>query len=290
MFDFEDIHPNIRILPGKKAYQDALVYISKEDPECAHLKRDTSLSIVRRVLQCETVVEALEKNCESINQANGIVTIFNLKEHSVEPEAPMPPKFQWQKDFDAELLYPKHLRPQCWRRQIIWLYDESGGKGKSEMARYLSQQYTKGAKYDWLVLSGVRDSREAAHQLTSSLKNGWTSHGIIVDLARTAEHSRQIYEVLECLKNGCITSTKYQGANLRFQIPWVVVMSNWWPNIQALSQDRWDIRELHLLETPWSKASLIPPPVDYTMSRRDLDYKQHNPYKHCNTCSCLLHQ
>ena len=89
MFDFEDIHPNIRILPGKKAYQDALVYISKEDPECAHLKRDTSLSIVRRVLQCETVVEALEKNCESINQANGIVTIFNLKEHSVEPEAPI---------------------------------------------------------------------------------------------------------------------------------------------------------------------------------------------------------
>lgn len=52
------------------------------------------------------------------------------------------------------------------------------------------------------------------------------------------------YRAIEQVKNGVITSTKYESQTLILTIPHVVIFANWPPKREMLSEDRWDIRVL----------------------------------------------
>lgn len=68
----------------------------------------------------------------------------------------------------------------------------------------------------------------------------------IFDLSRTqAEKIDAIYMAMEQFKNGRIFSPKYHSATKVFRTPHVVVFANYPPDLSKLSQDRWDIEELH---------------------------------------------
>lgn len=134
--------------------------------------------------------------------------------------------------------------PRCWQtgiikmvtdepddRQILWVYDRDGGKGKSFMCGYLQVHY--GA----FVTTGGK---------TADIAHAYDSEKVVVfDLPRTiAEHCDHIYSLIECFKNGAIFSGKYQSALKCFDVPHVIVMANFEPDLDKLSKDRWNI--LHI--------------------------------------------
>lgn len=93
-FDYEGIHPHLRVLQYKKAFNDAKIYIAKEDVENEDLK-SFEPSLVKGIMGCGSDMEALEKYCNKPNDAAGILAIRGLKTYDfrtskiiVEPKHP----------------------------------------------------------------------------------------------------------------------------------------------------------------------------------------------------------
>lgn len=130
----------------------------------------------------------------------------------------------WQKDLESELM----KEPDD--RKIIWYYDEEGGMGKTQFSKYMASKH--GAV---IITSGkVADIAYIIKQNIPKI--------IIFNISRTSEDYFN-YQALENVKDGLITSTKYDSSTLIFDSPHVVVMSNFMPNENALSKDRWEIRD-----------------------------------------------
>lgn len=113
-------------------------------------------------------------------------------------------------------------------RHIHWIVDEVGNSGKTFMAKWLC--INKGAA----LLGGKRSDCYACYQGEST---------VIFDVPRqlgedTMDH---IYGTIEKIKDGHFMSGKYVPVQRCWEIPHVFVFANWWPNMDALSKDRWDI-------------------------------------------------
>lgn len=111
-------------------------------------------------------------------------------------------------------------------RKIIWIYDSVGNNGKS----YMATHYKERSSY---YITGGK---------ASDIFYGFNYEEVIFfDLARMKQDIVQ-YDVMENFKNGQFYSTKYECKVVRFNVPHVVVMANFMPDISKLSADRWDIR------------------------------------------------
>lgn len=233
LFDYNGFHPNIKPLPSAKAMIDALDYIAKEDPANADLKKKASGGLVNLVNRHKTLIDAIGAEAEKFTDVSGIMQIFNLKNN-------VPKRFNWEPhlDWHHELVAMCEETPDP--RKIIWYYDSAGNNGKTAMAKWLYMNYPN----DWLVCKDMGTSRDAATIVTNALSSGWTGWGFILDLPRSAENHTRIYSYLEEIKDGFVTSQKYNGRTAVFDNPHVVVMANWLPQVHALSRDRWDIRNM----------------------------------------------
>jgi len=75
-------------------------------------------------------------------------------------------------------------------------------------------------------------------------KNSSTVLVIIFNFTRQQE-AHNVYQALEELKDGMVTSEKYKGRTIYFNVPHLVVFANYLPEVKHLTIDRWDIRILH---------------------------------------------
>lgn len=117
-------------------------------------------------------------------------------------------------------------------RKVYWVWDGVGGTGKSWFANYLV------AKLDAIIFTNGRLADMALAYKREPV--------VVFDLSRTqAEKIDAIYMAMEQFKNGRIFSPKYHSATKVFRTPHVVVFANYPPDQSKLSQDRWDIMELH---------------------------------------------
>lgn len=132
------------------------------------------------------------------------------------------PRDGWQQQLARDL----EQEPD--NRKIIWIVDSVGNAGKSYFALHYKQRnsyYVTGGK-------------------AADIYYGYQYEEVVFfDLARMKQEYVQ-YDVMESFKNGQFYSTKYECKNVRFNIPHVVVFSNFHPDTQMLSADRWDIRVL----------------------------------------------
>jgi len=87
-------------------------------------------------------------------------------------------------------------------------------------------------------------TRDGATVIEGELKSGWEAWCLFVNLARQCENHSRMYQYLECIKDGQITTQKYQGKSLEFDEPHIVVFANWPPHVNQVSLDRWKIYEL----------------------------------------------
>lgn len=108
-------------------------------------------------------------------------------------------------------------------RQILWVFDPVGGRGKTMLGKYLvdfhGAFYTNGGKHTDIV---------HAYQ---------GERVVIFDYVRESE-AYVNYGVIEQLKNGIMFSPKYESGMKRFDTPHVVVFSNFYPATGKLSNDR----------------------------------------------------
>lgn len=150
---------------------------------------------------------------------NGCRSIINVMRPLT--ERPVNFLFRWQDQLINELAGP--VDP----RKVIWYVDPVGSKGKSWLTQYL----VRSLKAD--VYTGGRQA-DCAYACTGARIQ-------VFDLSRERAEFFS-YDFLEQTKNGLVFSTKYESGRKIFETPHVVVFSNWDPDHNKLSADRWDIR------------------------------------------------
>jgi len=113
-------------------------------------------------------------------------------------------------------------------REVLWVCDRVGGKGKSVLGRYL--ECKMGAYY----VTGGKAEDIAYDYMYQEI--------VVFDLSRDVQYMP--YHLMESLKNGKVFSPKYESTTKTCPGTKVVVFSNSLPDVSKLSQDRWNILDL----------------------------------------------
>ncbi len=122
-------------------------------------------------------------------------------------------------------------------RRIYWYWSNKGNIGKSSLCKHLC------LKYAAISLGGkVSDAMYAVAKLVSE---GKPPTVVVFDVAR-CQAGKLEYVALEQLKNGCFFSGKYESCQVLLNAPHVIVFANEAPDVNKLSEDRWDITNLDL--------------------------------------------
>ncbi len=129
-------------------------------------------------------------------------------------------------------------------RTIHWYHEPIGGSGKSAFCKYMF------AKHGVLVIQGGK---------LSDIMNILFNYDcdslemIIIDIPRKNGNNIS-YSAVECILNGMITNTKYETWTKVFNPPHLVVFSNFEPDTDNLSMDRWKITEILPVSPPLSPS------------------------------------
>lgn len=223
-FDVEDIHPNIRPVTCRSHTEHIRRYMCKEDTSNLYLLEAVSCADV--IWRKNTIQDAI-RTAKRPSDVPGIVTAWKYKPDEFSPKAPE----QWR-PWQQQILDIIEEEPDD--RTIYWLIDKKGGCGKTFLTKYLAMT---GKAF---VVSAFGGTRDISTVISGAIASGWDKRVFIADLPRSAE-VKAIYEPLEAIKNGLITSTKYEGRTMVFKSPHVIVFANFEPNVRALSRDRWGI-------------------------------------------------
>ena len=123
-------------------------------------------------------------------------------------------------------------------RTINWIWSSKGGLGKTSTAAYLERNFEgvcivngKGADIKNSVIKHLDGEVGCAKKELDV---------VIVPVPRCNENYVS-YAALEDIKDGLIYSGKYEGGFANIEHPHVVVMSNFYPDVSQLSEDRWNI-------------------------------------------------
>ena len=134
--------------------------------------------------------------------------------------------YPWQASLIEILKGPIHPR------QLHWITDLTGNRGKTAMMRHLMMtQKPVSATY---VTGKSSDVKYAILQMKTVPKC------ILVGFVRSQENFIS-YQMLEEVKDGMFFSTKYESGMKIYNPPHLIVMANFFPDITKLSMDRWCI-------------------------------------------------
>ena len=138
---------------------------------------------------------------------------------------------QMYREYSSKKLYPWQY--ECLKlimnqneRQVLWVVDFDGNRGKTFLASYLSIMYS------FKLLDGTVTTRDLTLMVSGNEK------GFCFDISRSSADKID-YATLEALKNGVLSTGKYYGKTLMFKIMPVVLFANSHPQYNRLSVDRW---------------------------------------------------
>ena len=123
-------------------------------------------------------------------------------------------------------------------RQVIWITDKIGGKGKSFFQKYVIGYFglSRVAHMD------LRIKHANACNVLKKLPLATIDIFLFNDTRSTFGEDLNMYRLLEDLKDGQATGSKYDNDNLRFKTPnTVMIFSNQYPDLKKLTKDRWFI-------------------------------------------------
>jgi len=147
-----------------------------------------------------------------------------LRERSVADPA-LIPRPGWQ----TELL--TYVAGAVDPRQVRWYHDPVGNTGKSLFTR----RFRVGGERAFIVTGGKH----------ADIYHAYGRQPVVFfDWPRSGEESFP-YQVLETFKNGYFLSTKYESTPVHFTPPHVIVFANFSPDRSKLSEDRWDVHNIH---------------------------------------------
>lgn len=118
-------------------------------------------------------------------------------------------------------------------RTINWIYDKYGNAGKTVFAKYLH------VKKECIIATGG-GNKDIACLISILQKEGRDLNkktSFIFNFPRSSEGVS--YKAIESVKDGLMTSVKYETSTLCFNNPHVWIFSNELPDLKKLSVDRW---------------------------------------------------
>lgn len=122
-------------------------------------------------------------------------------------------------------------------RDIVWIWDQTGKMGKTQFVKLMI------AKYGALAATGGRCEDLAcilamAHKEGKDLNSPFT---FLLNLPRETDPDKVSYKFLESIKDGLVTSPKYESSTMVFNSPHVVVLANCRPVVTRMTSDRWKV-------------------------------------------------
>lgn len=235
--DAKPIHPHIKKLFGMKAFKDALVYISKEDPECFHLKPEPCW--IEGILNAKDDVEALQLYAKTTGDVLGVLAVRKVKaksDYRVKCSALNLTLRSWQQ----KLWDIMQTKPN--RRDIIWIYDTKGLSGKGTFGDWAEDTNPE----EVIFAQDMGTSYHAATILEGKLEGGWNSSkekwsSVLINLVRSSENHSRMYTYLEDIKDARCTVQKYKGRPVKYDWCHLIVFANYMPIVETVSNDRWII-------------------------------------------------
>lgn len=118
-------------------------------------------------------------------------------------------------------------------RGILWVYDVGGDTGKTTTRRVLKA----------LGLAQFVPNFGDADKMMSFIARRKRSTRYIIDLPRITDMNKlkEVYRFLETLKDGTLSSWKWDGVDQDIERPQVVVLSNGLPDWKSMTRDRYTI-------------------------------------------------
>jgi len=168
---------------------------------------------------------------------------------------PMPRKLTWPEWYPWQMNIIKLLSTVPDDRKINWYYERSGNIGKTTLTKYLC------AEKKALLLPPKKT--DAFYQIAKEFENSGVIDICIFDVPRESQGYIS-YSAIEKIKDGCVSSGKYEGCQCIFPSPHVIVFANRPPDYEALSGDRWNVVNLDSCKTALSAimhVDELPPSV-----------------------------
>lgn len=157
-------------------------------------------------------------------------TIVNGTRDPLEEKEP----YNWQK----EIIELVEQDPD--ERTIHWYWDSKGCSGKTTLAKHLVINND-----DILFCTGsAKDVKYMVSTWINNNKYERHPHMIIFNFVRSFEKDYISYQAIEEVKDGIFMSSKYESNMIVYNPPHVICFSNSPPNIEKLSKDRWNIKEI----------------------------------------------
>ena len=153
---------------------------------------------------------------------------------------------QWQQDAMKYFESPTE-------RQVIWIRGNNGNEGKSWFQNYVQTFFG----YHRVCRLDLRIKHANVCNVLKKRTLGTIDIFLFNDSRSVSGEDVNMYRILEDVKDGQATTSKYDNDNIRFKTPnTVMVFSNHLPDLKKLSIDRWvllhankdgleDILELH---------------------------------------------
>jgi len=187
--------------------------------------RWTSFGLNKRIHWEKTnnIDKAMEYCCKE-DTRNGVVIKFGFPKEIKIIEVLKP----WQKDIE-DIFFTE---PDG--RSIHWYWENVGGVGKSSFCKYMY------VKHKALVIQGGKLGDIMNLIFNTDMDR---CSMVIIDIPRNNGNSVS-YNSIECILNGMITNTKYETGTKVFNPPHVIVFSNFEPDLDKLSEDRWNVHEI----------------------------------------------
>lgn len=117
-------------------------------------------------------------------------------------------------------------------RTVHWVVDLVGNSGKTTLAKSLCLR-----RKDAIYITGK--SSDMKYGISKWLEKNELGL-VMIDLARSQE-CYVSYQGIEEVKNGIFYNTKYESGMCMYDPPHVVVFANFYPDMEKLSADRWNI-------------------------------------------------
>lgn len=222
-------HPNIQSMSTNNDVLRVKGYVCKFDK--AHAREHIRCDMIQTIFRCETLAEALI-TIGSRMAPRDVEVYWNSKAKvEIEQEPIVLPEFGWYKRLDKIIKYDTSVPDY---RKIYWFRDTVGNTGKSV---YAIKKLIEGEAH---YISSVGKEGDFNHNIRLAVEGGWDQKILFVDMPRTVEQITSLYACLESLKNGVVTCTKYDSQTKVVRRGMVlIVLANWWPKINKMSQDRW---------------------------------------------------
>ena len=123
------------------------------------------------------------------------------------------------------------------RREIIWVKGVKGNEGKTWFQNYIQSLFGCGRVAQLDLKAKTASALHALRKFPLA-----TIDIFFFNVTRAINYETCCYNVLELVKDGMATASKFNSEVIRFRTPnIVVVFSNHDPDVKQLSKDRWKI-------------------------------------------------